>query len=266
MRPRYGDAVGSADIVARLRAAGCVFAEDEADILLQTTTDPVRLDELVSQRCDGMPLEHVVGWTRFAGLRLAVHPGVFVPRLRSEALVREAVAVTPEGATVLDLCCGCGALAAAIAAAVPGIALWASDIDPAAVRNAAENLAPFTAVVRVGDLDEAMPEQLRGAVHVVVANVPYVPSSRVEYLPAEAREHERRVALDGGEDGLDVLRRMAPRMVRWLRPGGRFLTECALDQASTAAGVLQHAGMEPLVHNDDELEVAVVSGRRYIEI
>lgn len=255
----------AADIVARLRAAGCVFAEDEAEVLLETTRDPARLDELVSLRCSGVPLEHVVGWTRFAGLRLAVHPGVFVPRRRSEALVRETVAVTPHGATVLDLCCGCGALGAAIATAVPGIALWASDIDPAAVRNAAENLAPFTAVVRVGDLDEAIPETLRGMVDVVVANVPYVPSGRVEYLPAEAREHEQRAALDGGEDGLDILRRLAPRSVRWLRPRGWFLAECALDQASTAAGVLREAGLEPLVRNDDQLDVAVVRGQLAIE-
>jgi release factor glutamine methyltransferase len=265
MRPRYGDAVEAADIVARLRAAGCVFAEDEAAIMVETTRDPARLEELVSLRCDGVPLEHVVGWTEFAGLRLTVHPGVFVPRLRSEALVREAVAVTPEGATVLDLCCGCGALGAAIATAVPGIALWASDIDPAAVRNAVENLAPFTAVVSEGDLDQALPETLQGAVDVVVANVPYVPSGRVEYLPAEAREHEPREALDGGVDGLDVLRRVAPRSVRWLRPRGWFLTECAFDQAATAAGVLGQAGLRPLVHNDDELEVAIVAGQLVIE-
>ena len=265
MRPRYGDAVEPADIVARLRGAGCVFAEDEAAILWETTTDPVRLDELVALRCNGVPLEHVVGWTRFAGLRLAVHPGVFVPRVRSEALVREAVAVTPPGATVVDLCCGCGALGAAIATAVPGIVLWSSDIDPAAVRNAVENLAPFTAVVRMGDLDEAVPEAVRGAVDVIVANVPYVPSGRVEYLPAEAREHEQRVALDGGDDGLAVLRRLAPRVAPWLRPGGWFFTECALDQAVTAAAVLRQAGLEPLVHNDDEFEVSVVAGQLLIE-
>ena len=254
-----------AEIVARLRAAGCVFAEDEAAILLETTTDPVRLDELVSLRSSGVPLEHVVGWTRFAGLRLAVHPGVFVPRLRTEALVRRAVAVTPDGATVVDLCCGCGAIGAAIATAVPGIALWASDIDPAAVRNAIENLAPFAAVVCEGDLDNGVPATLRGSAHVVVANVPYVPSGSIDFLPAEAREHEQRVALDGGDDGLQVLRRIAPRAVRWLRPGGWFLTECALDQASTAALALRAAGLEPLVFNDDELEVAIVSGRLNIE-
>ncbi len=255
----------AADITVRLRAAGCVFAEEEAAILLETTTDPARLAELVSLRSSGVPLEHVVGWTRFAGLRLAVHPGVFVPRLRTEALVRRAVAVTPEGGTVLDLCCGCGAIGAAIADAVPGIALWASDIDPAAVRNARENLAPFGAVIRQGDLDDAVPDSLRGTAHVVVANVPYVPSSRVDFLPAEAREHEQRAALDGGKDGLDVLRRVAPRVLRWLRPGGWFLTECALDQASTAALVLAEAGLEPLVYKDEESDVAVASGRLAIE-
>ena len=82
-----------------------------------------------------------MGWAEFAGVRVRVHPGVFVPRRRTEALVRAAVAVTRPGAVVLDLCCGTGAIGAAIAAAVPGVRLWASDVDPVAVRCARENLA-----------------------------------------------------------------------------------------------------------------------------
>jgi release factor glutamine methyltransferase len=251
-----------AEVVQRLRAAGCVYAEDEADIILQTSTDPVRLAELVSRRADGAPLEQVVGWAEFAGLRLIVHPGVFVPRRRTEALVRRAVAVTPVGGIVLDLCCGCGAIGAAIAMSVPSVRLWASDVDPAAVANARQNLSSVDAVVSVGDMDGAVPTQLRGRVDVVVANVPYVPSERVDYLPVEAREHEPRFALDGGADGLDVLRRLAPRAASWLRVGGSLLTECATEQASAAASVLHDAGLEPLVHNDFELDVAVVAGQR----
>jgi release factor glutamine methyltransferase len=250
------------DVVQRLRAAGCVFAEDEADIILQTSTDPVRVAEMVSRRAGGAPLQHVVGWAEFAGMRLVVLPGVFVPRRRTEALVRQAVAVTPEGGIVLDLCCGCGAIGAAIAMSVPRVRLWASDVDPAAVANAKRNLRSVDAVVSVGDMDEAVPGQLRARVDVVVANVPYVPSARVDYLPAEAREHEPRVALDGGADGLDVLRRLAPRAASWLCAGGSLLTECATEQASAAASVLQDAGLKPLVHNDFELDVAVVAGQR----
>ena len=132
-QPRVGPVTShdiKADIAVRLRAVGCVFAEDEADVLLATTTDPATLDEMVSRRATGVPLEQVVGWADFAGVRVIVHPGVFVPRRRTEALVRAAVAVTRPGATVVDLCCGTGAIAAAIAAAVPALRLWASDVDP----------------------------------------------------------------------------------------------------------------------------------------
>jgi release factor glutamine methyltransferase len=246
-------------IVERLRAAGCVFAEEEAAILRETTADPARLNEMVARRASGVPLEHVVGWVRFAGVRLVVHPGVFVPRVRTEALVRRALSVTPQDAVVLDLCCGCGAIGAAIAAARPGVRLWASDIDPAAVANARENV---DGMVCVGDLDEAIPEHVRGLVQVAVANVPYVPSGQLQFLPAEAREHEPRVALDGGDDGLGLLRRLAPRMLTWLRPGGWFFSECALDQAQAAVVVLREAGLDALAHNDDEFDVAVVAGRR----
>lgn len=253
------------DIAAALRAAGCVFAEEEAAILRETSTDPVRLQELVARRVRGEPLEQVVGWARFAGVRLVVHPGVFVPRVRTEALVRQALRVTTHDAVVLDLCCGTGAVGAAIAAQRPGIRLWASDIDAAAVANARENIAAFGGTALVGDLDDAIPVRLRGRVAVVVANVPYVPSSHLEYLPAEARDHERRIALDGGDDGLDLLRRLAPRVGGWLWSGGWFLTECASDQATAAVAVLRDAGLDALAHNDDDRDVVVVAGQRRID-
>ena len=251
-----------AAVVARLRAAGCVFAEDEADVLFATTTDPTRLDAMVDERARGVPLEHVVGWAAFAGIRVAVRPGVFVPRVRTEALVRSAVAVLAPGATVVDLCCGTGAVGAAIAATVPGVTLWASDVDPVAVECARANLAPYGATVVRADLDDGLPVRLRDHVDVLVANVPYVPSRDIALLPAEARLHETRAALDGGEDGLAVLRRVAARAPRWLRPGGWFFSECALSQAAAARAAIGEAGLVAGVHHDEELEVAVVSGRR----
>jgi release factor glutamine methyltransferase len=252
-------------IVARLRAAGCVFAEDEADVLLATSTEPATLDQMVSRRASGVPLEQVVGWADFAGVRVIVHPRVFVPRRRTEALVRAAVAVTQPGATVVDLCCGTGAIGAAIAAAVPALRLWASDVDPLAVRCARENLAALGADVRHSDVDHAVPVHLRGHVDVITANVPYVPSTEVAYLPTEARVHEPRTALDGGVDGLSVLRRVAAQARYWLRPGGWLFTECALDQADAATAVLRDAGLIATAANDTDLEVAIVAGQRRID-
>src|SRR3978361_1278960 len=110
------------DVVARLRAAGCVFAEDEA-VLLRAAAQGgggVRAAR-GGRRAGGEPLEQVVGWAEFCGLRIVVEPGVFVPRRRTGFLVRQAVPLARPGDVVVDLCCGSGALGAALAAAVPGI-------------------------------------------------------------------------------------------------------------------------------------------------
>src|SRR5919198_868550 len=105
------------EIVSRLRAAGCVFAEDEALLLISAAGSPGELAAMVDRRIAGLPLEHVLGWAEFCGLRIAVDPEVFVPRRRTELLVRQAIALARPGAVVVDLCCGSGAVGAALAAA-----------------------------------------------------------------------------------------------------------------------------------------------------
>src|SRR6201984_3739208 len=226
-------------IVTRLRAAGCVFAEDEARLLMSAARTPAELDAMVGQRVAGLPLEQVLGWAEFCGLRITVAPGVFVPRRRTEFLVRQAAALARPGAVIVDLCCGAGAIAAALAAAVEGAEVHAADIDPAAVRCARQNL-PADRVYQ-GDLYAPLPAALRGRVAILAANVPYVPAREIELLPAEARAHEPRAALDGGADGLDVLRRVAIGAAAWLAPGGYLLSETSDRQASVAEGALAAA-------------------------
>ena len=247
-------------VVAALRAAGCVFAEDEADLLLAAAGDPAELDALVARRVAGEPLEHLLGWAEFCGLRIVVAPGVFVPRRRTEALVAEAVARTRPGAVVVDLCCGSGAIAAAVAAAVPGIDLYAADVDPAAVACALRNLP--AAAVHAGDLFAALPTQLRGRVDVLVANAPYVPTSAIGLMPPEARDHEPSVALDGGDDGLAVLRRIVRGAPDWLAPGGALLFETGSAQAAEATAEVQAAGLDPQVVEDVGRGATVVVGTR----
>jgi release factor glutamine methyltransferase len=252
--------IPSPAVVARLRAAGCVFAEDEAALLAAEAAGPAELEALVTRRVAGEPLEQVLGWASFCGLRIALEPGVFVPRRRTEFLAREAIARTRPGAVVLDLCCGSGALGAAIAAAVPDVVLHAADVEPAAVRCARSNLPG--AAVHEGDLFDALPPELRGRVGVLVANVPYVPAGEVALMPPEARDHEPRRALDGGADGLDVLRRVAAGARGWLAPGGRLLSEVSERQAQVAVGVLTAAGLEAGTAEDDDLGATVVVGVR----
>ncbi|MEV6979630.1 putative protein N(5)-glutamine methyltransferase [Kitasatospora sp. NPDC093806] len=250
-------------VVARLRAAGCVFAEDEARILLAAAATPAELAVMVRDRAAGRPLEHVAGWAEFAGLRIAVDPGVFVPRRRSEHLVRTAAALAGEGALVVDLCCGSGALGAGLAAAAAHpVRLYAADLDPAAVRCARRNLAATGAEVFQGDLFDALPADLRGRVDVLLANVPYVPTADIAFLPAEARLHEARPALDGGADGLDVLRRVAAEAPHWLAPGGALLFETSDQQAATALAVVTAAGLTAALGYDDDLDATVVTATR----
>ncbi len=249
-------------VVSRLRAAGCVFAEDEARLLIAAAPTPADLAAMVDRRAAGEPLEHVLGWAEFCGLRIAVEPGVFVPRRRTEFLVGQAAALAPAAAVVVDLCCGSGAVGAALAAAGAGVELHAVDVDPVAVRCARRNLAAVGGRVYEGDLYRPLPARLRGGVDVLVANAPYVPTEEVGLLPPEARLHEPRVALDGGADGLDILRWVTASAPDWLAPGGHLLVETSAGQAGQAARNVARYGMIPGVARSDELAATVVIGTR----
>ncbi|NGO15081.1 putative protein N(5)-glutamine methyltransferase [Streptomyces sp. HC44] len=256
--------VSYATVVAALRSAGCVFAEDEARLILSTARTPAELTAMVDRRSTGLPLEHVLGWAEFCGLRIAVEPGVFVPRRRTEFLVQQAVALAlARDATaplVVDLCCGSGAVGAALAASLLGAELHAADIDPAAVRCARRNVSADH--VYEGDLFEPLPRTLRGRIDVLAANVPYVPTEEVGLLPPEARDHEPLVALDGGGDGLDVLRRVTAEAPRWLAPGGFLLVETSERQAPAAVETFAGSGLVPRLAVSEELYTTVVIGTR----
>ncbi|TFB46532.1 putative protein N(5)-glutamine methyltransferase [Cryobacterium tagatosivorans] len=247
-------------IAARLRAAGCVFAEDEARLLTSAARTPDELAAMVERRVRGLPLEHILGWAEFYGLRVQVDPGVFVPRRRTEFLVSQALAVCRPGAIVVDLCCGSGAVGAALSSATPTIELYATDIDSAAVECARRNLSALGGRVFEGDLLDALPAALRGRVDVLVANAPYVPTGAIERMPPEARLHEARLALDGGADGLDVQRRVAAAAPAWLAPGGYLLVETSQAQAAHTMAVFAQNGLTPKVVHSDDLDGTVVIG------
>jgi len=251
-----------ATVVARLRAAGCVFAEDEARLLLSAAADPAELEAMIQRRVDGLPLEQILGWAEFCGLRVAVDPGVFVPRRRTEFLVQQAAAVAHPGAVVVDLCCGSGAVGVALAAAVGPIELHAADIDPVAVACARRNLAGCGGLAYQGDLFEALPDALRGRVDVLAVNAPYVPTDEIALMPPEARDHEPRVALDGGPDGVEVHRRVAAAAARWLAPGGHVLIETSRHQAPSTARALSEGGLVARIEADPELHATVVIAHR----
>ena len=252
----------SGALAEKLRDAGCVFAEDEAELLLTTATTPDELEQMVRQRLSGIPLEQILGWAEFAGLRIAVEPGVFVPRRRTELLLEQALRFAPPQPVVVELCCGSGALALAMASRLQDVELYATDIDPVAVRCASRNLAgvPGLAGVTEGDLYEPLPTSLVGRVDLLLANAPYVPTGSIPLMPPEARLYEPLVALDGGSDGLDVLRRIIVGARRWLASHGRLLVETSRSQAPVSVAAFELYGLEAQVVVSDELDATVVIG------
>ncbi|KKK03522.1 putative protein N(5)-glutamine methyltransferase [Micromonospora sp. HK10] len=250
-------------LVQRLRAAGCVYAEDEAELLIAAAGgSATALSDMVDSRVAGRPLEHLLGWAEFCGLRVAVTPGVFVPRGRTALLVDAAVAVAGPAPAVLDLCCGSGAVALVLHGRLAPRWLAAADIEPAAVACARRNLDPLGVPVYQGDLFAPLPARWRGRLDLVVANAPYVPTAAVALLPPEARLHEAPVALDGGADGLAVLRRVAAGAAEWLVPGGHLIVEASARQVAALCDALAGVGLVPTVVRDDDREATAVTARR----
>ncbi len=244
--------------MARLRSAGCVFAEEEVALLIGAAGDPEELERMVRDREGGRPLELILGWAEFAGIRVRVAPGVFVPRRRSELVVRLALEAAGPDAVAVDLCCGTGALGAALLAVRPDLEVHAADLDPAAVACARDNLPPDR--VHEGDLYAALPDRLRGSIDVLAVNAPYVPTDAIGMMPPEARDHEHRIALDGGPDGLDVQRAVCSGARDWLAEGGTLVIETGRTQAATTAALMTAAGLTPRIVSDDEIGGVAVAG------
>jgi release factor glutamine methyltransferase len=216
--------------------------------------------KMAERRASGLPLEYVLGFTNFCGLRIEVKRGVFVPRQRTEFLVRQAKALTQSCDVVVDLCCGSGAVGAAVASDSNQILLHSVDIDPVAVQCASKNITKIGGHVYEGDLYNALPYSLRGRVNIIVANVPYVPTNSIKLLPQESRLYEPILALDGGKDGLDFQRKVAEEALHWLAPGGHLLVETSEVQSPQTLDILANVGLSTIIARDEELDATVVIG------
>jgi len=252
-------------LVTRLRAAGCVFADDEAAMLRSEARDAEHLEAMVAERVAGRPLEQVVGWVLFRGLRVLLDPGVFVPRIRTEHLAHLAVeaARLHRRPVVVELCCGAAAVGSVVLAEVGSVELVVADVDPAAAATARRNVGSRALVVE-GDLYDALPGSMRGRVDVLVANAPYVPTDAVRSMPPEARLHEPLVALDGGNDGLDIARRVVAGAPEWLAADGYLFVETSREQAPTLRAAVESAGLEAWVSRDESRDATAVVGHRVV--
>lgn len=251
---------------SRLREAGLVTARQDAEALLARVLGTTRLglyttgrapvpgealaafDALVARRARHEPLQYLLGETEFSGLVLAVGPGVFIPRPETEELVQRALALGPgTAATVLDLCTGSGAIACALAARRPHWRVSAVEQARPAAAWARRNVRRLGLDGRVrvleGDLWAPLAGHVPpGAVDLVVANPPYLAAPLVPALPAEVRDWEPRDAIDGGADGLAVIRRLLREGPAWLRPGGAMLVEIGEEHGPVATAL---AGADP---------------------
>ena len=235
------------DVIARLAAAGCVAAGAEAAALLNAAPDDAALESWIERRETGEPLAWIVGSITFCGHTVRVDPGVYVPRWQSEELARRAAAaLLRQGGRAVDLCTGAGAIAVHLADEAPESFVMGTDLDPTSVRCARRN--GVTALV--ADLGAPL---LSAAFDVVTVVAPYVPTAGIDLLPADVQRFEPRMALDGGDDGLDIVRRAATTAARLLRPGGWFFAEIGGEQDHIVERLLDALGFEGIdAWYDDE--------------
>jgi len=276
------------DAGERLAATGLATARQDAEALLARALGTTRLglyttgrasvpgaaraafEALVARRARHEPLQHLLGEAEFCGLVLELGPGVFIPRPETEALVDRALALGPPGvATVLDLCTGSGAIACVLGTRRPGWTVWAVEQARPAVDCARANVRRLGLDGRIRVREGDLFEPLRGAVpagtaDLVVANPPYLATPIVPALPVEVRDWEPRDALDGGSDGLDVIRRLLAQAPEWLRPGGGLLVEIGEEQGPMALAFIAAGGRyaEALVHRDFHGWERVLEARR----
>ncbi|MGE3309563.1 MAG: peptide chain release factor N(5)-glutamine methyltransferase [Limisphaerales bacterium] len=227
------------------------------------TLDAAR--EAIQRRGQRIPLQHILGSTSFCGLDLEVSPDVLIPRPETEGLAEHAWTwlnrrapgpadpATSTPAQVLDWGTGSGCLAIAIAHHHPNARITALDVSPASLAVARRNAARHEVANRIefllSDGTESLPANCR--FHLVVGNPPYIPTAEIETLEPEVRDHDPRLALDGGPDGLDFYRGLAANLGHRLLPGGAIMLEFGDGQASDIARLLSAAGWPaPEIHRD----------------
>lgn len=190
---------------------------------------------LVARRRRGEPLQYIEGSVPFGPVEIAVDPRVLIPRVETEQLYTMVASWGPPGVLV-DMCTGSGCIGVALAVTFPGTELHLTDISQDALDVAAANAESNGVVAGLwrGDGFAALPDDLRGRIDCFVSNPPYVAEVEYDALEPQVRDHEPRLALVGGPDGLGMLRRIAADLDTWLRPGGSFAIEIGHTQAEAA--------------------------------
>ena len=231
--------------------------------------------ELVRRRGLGEPLQTLIGTTGFYSREFKVETGVFIPRPETERLVeRVCELLTPVNRRLVapravEVGSGSGVIAVSLAAELPALEIWATDVDPRAVeltrRNAERHGVDNRVHALAGDLLAPVPARLRGHLDLLVSNPPYVRTDELPDLPVEV-QRDPRAALDGGPDGLDAYRALTAAASRWLAPGGWLALEIGADQGEAVSALLAAVGLvDVAVTNDWNDLPRVVAGRHATE-
>ncbi|MGN8875406.1 peptide chain release factor N(5)-glutamine methyltransferase [Pseudoflavonifractor sp. HCP28S3_F10] len=256
------------DARKRLKAAGieaaqleareivCFAAEKSRDQFYRDLTlyasDQVeqKMAELVERRLAGEPVAYLIGEWEFYGLPLDISRDVLIPRLDTEVLAEQAILLARaagEGARVLDLCAGSGCVGLAVAANVPGCRVVLADVSEGALRICRQNVRRNDLNARVtcvqADARQDPPAALWDF-DVIVSNPPYIPSRDIQGLDSSVKDYEPRMALDGGDDGLDFYRVIARKWKSALRLGGTLLFEVGMGQDRDVEAILSGEGYE----------------------
>ncbi len=252
-------------IARKLADGGLDTADAEARWLAEAATVSGDPDELVARRLAGEPLQYLTGIAGFRRLEIQVGPGVFVPRPETEVVTGQALALLPPGGTVVDLCCGSGAIGLAIADERPDARVVATELSREALGWARRNQARLGLDVTLleGSLFDPLPSSLRGGVDLIVTNPPYVAVAEAPALPPEVRDHEPHLALFAGEFGLSVIRDIVMQAPPWLSPQGWIVLEIGEHQGAEVAALLRAGGFDEVaVHPDLAGRDRVAVGRR----
>ena len=230
----YATGLGTAELITRAKE-------------LMRDDDFAEFVKRIYARIEGVPLQYIVGMQEFMGLPFRVNPSVLIPRLDTEILAEQVIGIIEgmglDNPEVLDLCTGSGALGVSIAAKVPGALVTMTDAsEPAlqtAMSNAGLNGVNRRCVFLLGDMFDAIPEDKQ--FDVIVCNPPYIESDVIDTLDVEVKDHEPRMALDGGKDGLDYYRIIADRASMHLKTGGILALEIGCDQGVAVKRLLNKA-------------------------
>jgi len=242
--------------------ASFVLGINRGELLSRTITDEyfsdedaLKFEELVSKRAQRFPLQHLTGYAYFRALELKVGPGVFVPRFETEVVTQLAVdalrAIPSEEPIAVDLATGSGAIALSLATEVPNAKIYAVELSADALVFTRENFARYApnAELRQGDLADAFGD-LDGQVDVLISNPPYIPDEMIPIYP-EVHLHDPSLALYGGTDGLDLIRKVDASARRLLRPGGSLIIEHADMQGKAVQELLLASGWRNVATHKD---------------